>query len=421
MAPKKRLRIGQEANTTPGLVVDPLLNNAGEDNPPTTTLPDSFTIEQTTPVPTPTKGATIPRADIPAPPIAPAPSPGISDRDLRGAIQMLTQLVASQAQRSNVAPTSFSLQGDSFGSRVNRFLQLDPLVFIGTDPGADPQDFIDEMHKTLRVMRATEMEGVELASYRLNGVAYSWFEFLLAEIKAARAVEFETLKQGIKNVWEYHVEFVRLSKYVVHMMPTMEARVRRFVQGLSPLVINEAATTSLNSDMNYGRMVVFAKATEAQKLKLRMEHESSSRARSAGNLGNSFGGGRLAFRGGSSGPSQSYAQSSASAPPSGHGQGSRGSHHHGRLGGQFQQQYKVPCPKCGRRHSGVCYLGMLVCYGCEMRGHIQRECRVSRQGAGRGTAQSSSPTATISSAPPPARGSLAPTGCGTARGGAQSS
>ncbi|XP_070032530.1 uncharacterized protein [Nicotiana tomentosiformis] len=157
------------------------------------------------------------------------------------------------------------------------------------------------------------MEGVELASYHLKGVAYSWFEvwedfreegspparwsefvdafidqFVLAEIKAARAVEFETLKQGSKNVWEYHVEFVCLSKYVVHMMPTMEARVRRFVQGLSPLVINEAARTSLNSDMNYGRMVVFAQATEAQKLKLRMEHESSSRARSAGNLGNSF-------------------------------------------------------------------------------------------------------------------------------------
>ncbi|XP_070036696.1 uncharacterized protein [Nicotiana tomentosiformis] len=151
------------------------------------------------------------------------------------------------------------------------------------------------MHKTLRVMRATETEGVELASYRLKGVAYSWFEmwedsreegipparwsefadafidhFLPAETKADRAVEFETLKQGSRSVWEYHIEFVRLSKYVVHMMSTVEARVRRFVQGLSPLVINEAATAALNFDMNYGRMVAFAQATEAQKLKLRM-------------------------------------------------------------------------------------------------------------------------------------------------------
>ncbi|XP_070041042.1 uncharacterized protein [Nicotiana tomentosiformis] len=56
-----------------------------------------------------------------------------------------------------------------------------------------------------------------------------------------------------------------------------------------------------------------------------------------------------------------------------------------------------------------------------MRGHIQRECRTSHQGTGRGTTQSSSPTTTTSSAPPPARGSPAPTGRGVAMGGAESS
>jgi len=108
---------------------------------------------------------------------------------------------------------------------VNKFLQLDPPVFTGADPEEDPQDFIDEMHKTLRVMHATETEGVELASYRLKGVAYSWFElweesreegspptrwgeftdafmdhFLPAKTKAARAAEFESVKQGSMNV-----------------------------------------------------------------------------------------------------------------------------------------------------------------------------------------------------------------------------
>ncbi|XP_070034824.1 uncharacterized protein [Nicotiana tomentosiformis] len=42
----------------------------------------------------------------------------------------------------------------------------------------------------------------------------------------------------------------------------MENRVRRFVQGLSPLVINEATTAALNSDMNYGKIVAFAQDTE---------------------------------------------------------------------------------------------------------------------------------------------------------------
>ncbi|XP_070045132.1 uncharacterized protein [Nicotiana tomentosiformis] len=64
-------------------------------------------------------------------------------------------------------------------------------------------------------------------------------------------------------------------------------------------------------------MVAFTQATENRKLKNRMEREGSSKARSVGNLGVLFGGSRSAFRGGSSGPSQSFAQSSASAPPLG--------------------------------------------------------------------------------------------------------
>ncbi|XP_070046709.1 uncharacterized protein [Nicotiana tomentosiformis] len=44
------------------------------------------------------------------------------------------------------------------------------------------------------------------------------------------------------------MDFARPSKYAALMLPTVEARVHRFVQGLSPLVINEAATDALNLD-----------------------------------------------------------------------------------------------------------------------------------------------------------------------------
>nr|XP_009803073.1 PREDICTED: uncharacterized protein LOC104248504 [Nicotiana sylvestris] len=174
------------------------------------------------------------------------------------------------------------------------------------------------MYKTLQVMKATETEGVKLASYKLRGPAHSWFEmledshrdgsplarwnefvdafmdhFLPAETMAARATEFEILKLGNMSVWEYHMEFVRLSKYVPQLVSTMDVRGRRFVQGLSPLV-----------------------ATEARKLKIRAERESNSRDRSAGHSRG------LPVQGrGPIGPSQSYAQSSSSAPPSGMGRG----------------------------------------------------------------------------------------------------
>ncbi|XP_070039739.1 uncharacterized protein [Nicotiana tomentosiformis] len=220
------------------------------------------------------------------------------------------------------------------------------------------------MHKTLRVMHAIETYGVELASYRLKGVAYSWFElweesreegsspvrwgeftdafmdhFLPAETKAAHAAEFKSLKQGSMNVWEYHIEFAHLSKYAIHTLPTMEARVRWFVQGLSPLVMNEASTTALNSDMNYGKMVAFSQATETHKLKSRMERQSSSKARSANNFGGSSGGGggRSAFKGVSSGPSQSFAQYLMGAQSSRPSQGNRGPHQQGRPDRRIQK------------------------------------------------------------------------------------
>uniref|UniRef100_A0A1U7WSG0 Uncharacterized protein LOC104226796 n=1 Tax=Nicotiana sylvestris TaxID=4096 RepID=A0A1U7WSG0_NICSY len=127
-----------------------------------------------------------------------------------------------------------------------------------------------------------------------------------------------------------------------------------------------------------------------------MEIEGSIKAQSTGNIEESLGGGRSAFSRGSSGPSQSISQSSASAPPLGRSQqqlsrfrpnqGSRGSHQRGRSGERSQQQ-RSPCPRCGKMHSGICYLELPICYG----------------------------------SPSPARCTLVPAGRGVARGGVQSS
>nr|XP_009769604.1 PREDICTED: uncharacterized protein LOC104220430 [Nicotiana sylvestris] len=213
-------------------------------------------------------------------------------------------------------------------------------------------------------------------------MAYSWFEFwedsreegcpsarwsefadafidhfLPAETRAAREAEFENLKQGNKIMWEYHMEFARLFKYAIHMFPTMEAR-----------------------------MVAFAQATENRKLKNKMEKEGNSKARSTGNMGESLG------------PSQQQWSRFRL------GQGNRGSHQWGQLGERFQKQQRSPCSRCGKMHSGICYMELPICYGCGMRGHIQRHCRVSRQGPGRGTAQPASPAVATSSSPSPSRG-----------------
>ncbi|XP_070045403.1 uncharacterized protein [Nicotiana tomentosiformis] len=167
--------------------------------------------------------------------------------------------------------------------------------------------------------------------------------------------------------------------------------------------------------------MAFAQATETRKLKNRMEHQSSSKTRSTGNFGGSSdgAGGRSAFRGGSSGPSQSFAQSSMGVQSSGPSQGKKGPHQQGRPDRRFQQ-WRFSCPKCGRIHFGSCFMDLPVCFGCGVRGHILRDCRSSRRIIGRDVAKPANSIATISTTPP-ARGTPAPTWCGAARDGAQNS
>ncbi|XP_070004821.1 uncharacterized protein [Nicotiana sylvestris] len=141
----------------------------------------------------------------------------------------------------------------------------------------------------------------------------------------------------------------------------MGDRVRRFVQGLSPLVVNEAATSALHSDMNYGKIVGFAQATEARKLKIRAERESNNRARLVDHQGDQF-----------------------------------------RQGVHQGHPSHILSPQQAHRHL----------YG--VRGHIQRDCHAPRQGTGRGFAQPSGSSAATSSARPPA-----PAGHGAIRGGAR--
>ncbi|XP_070046686.1 uncharacterized protein [Nicotiana tomentosiformis] len=117
------------------------------------------------------------------------------------------------------------------------------------------------------------------------------YHFLTIETRATSATEFENLKQGSMSVWDYHMRFADLSKDASYMMPTMEARVRRYVQGLSHFVINEAATVAVNFVMNNGKMVAFSQTIETRKLKNIMEREGNKKSRSTGNFGGSSNGG----------------------------------------------------------------------------------------------------------------------------------
>ncbi|XP_070003219.1 uncharacterized protein [Nicotiana sylvestris] len=208
---------------------------------------------------------------------------------MRDVVQLLTRLVAAQARRQQAG---ICHTDRSVSARVRNFINLDPPVFTGADPNEDPQVFIDRVQRTLRVMKATKTESVELASYRLRDVAVNWYEswelskgenahpaaweefieavfrhYLPPELRRARVDRFLTLRQGNMSVQEYCIQFDSLSRYAPTIVSKTEDRVYRFVMGLEPYLLNDCMSVSLHPDMDISRIQAYAQGVEERKQK----------------------------------------------------------------------------------------------------------------------------------------------------------
>lgn len=73
------------------------------------------------------------------------------DMDMQSVVQLLTQLVASQAQCHTPGTSDRAIN-----MRVQDFINLNSPVFTETNPNTDPQNVLDHMQQTLRVMHATD-------------------------------------------------------------------------------------------------------------------------------------------------------------------------------------------------------------------------------------------------------------------------
>ncbi|XP_070011685.1 uncharacterized protein [Nicotiana sylvestris] len=240
---------------------------------------------------------------------------------MRSAVQLLTRIVASQAQHQTLGIADMSVS-----ARVRDFINLDPPVFTGVDPNADPQDFLDLMQWTLQIIHATDVESVEFTSYRLRDVAVTWYEtwkqtrgpnvppvtwkefseaflqqYLPIELRRARRDRFLHLEQGNMSVREYSMQFNSLARYAPTIVADMSDRVHQFVSGLGAHLINECTTASLNQGMDIARIQAYAQGLEDRKRQLRAnrEHDRGQQKRAwfAGNTGEFQGGFRPQFPG----------------------------------------------------------------------------------------------------------------------------
>ncbi|XP_070010562.1 uncharacterized protein [Nicotiana sylvestris] len=342
--------------------------------------------------------------------------------DVRGAIQLLTQIVANQAQRQGTSDVH-----KTGSSRSREFLNMKPPIFIGSKKEKDPQNFIDEVQKIFRVMHATDTEAAELVAYQLKDVANMWYEtweesrwedadpatwkdfadaflehFLPIEVLEAKALEFERLRHNDMSVNEYYLKFVTLAKYAPEMVREMRARVRRFVLGLSDDLFDDANIAAQNNDMTITKMVAFVQGNEdrlkeEERLWREKEREFIKRAKSTGNFnhgGSQAGGNRQFFKKSKLGPTPS----SASAPVL-RSKFNKKKQNFRTADSQSQASvgYRVPgypiCNTCGKRHSGLCRLGTNGCFGCGQQGHFLRDCPSAKQNNGGNAAQSTNSAA----------------------------
>ncbi|XP_070046279.1 uncharacterized protein [Nicotiana tomentosiformis] len=244
---------------------------------------------------------------------------------------------------------------------VHDFINLDPPVFTRADPNEDPHVFIDRMHRTLRVMKATTTELVELASCRLRDVAINW--------------------------------------YAPTIVAKMEDRVHWFMMGLEPHLLNDCMLVSVHPGTDISHIQAYAQGVEERGQRQQYPRYSAQPSASAPPQ---FAGRRF-DRSPYSGPSQSF--------------GAFSSQYRGE---SSQMRPPLPrCAQCGKQHVGQCLVGLGICYTYGYPSHVMRDCPT--RGGACIVQPARSITSSSSSVHPPRQGSQALAGRGRGRSGASSS
>ena len=52
---------------------------------------------------------------------------------------------------------------------------MNPPIFLGSQVGEDPQEFVDEVYKIVHAMGVTSRETADLSSYHLKDMAQGWY------------------------------------------------------------------------------------------------------------------------------------------------------------------------------------------------------------------------------------------------------
>ena len=81
---------------------------------------------------------------------------------------MTTKVNLNMVPRVNVVKSNMT-------SRFRDFVRMNPLMFLGSKVGDDPQKIFDCVYMMLSAMGVTYRDKVELCSYQLRNVSRIWY------------------------------------------------------------------------------------------------------------------------------------------------------------------------------------------------------------------------------------------------------
>uniref|UniRef100_A0A1U7WHU4 Uncharacterized protein LOC104226524 n=1 Tax=Nicotiana sylvestris TaxID=4096 RepID=A0A1U7WHU4_NICSY len=296
---------------------------------------------------------------------------------------------APQATLQTQAPA----QTQPFGNKevsLHEFLKLKSPKLTGSDNSADSQGFLDGTLKALRALGCSSERAVELAAYKLEDMANTWYETVLLGRDFERLVQTPDM-----DVSTYNTKFCKLAIYAPHLVPTKEARVQRFVDGLVGRLYTAVAPHM--KTLSYSDVVNLARKIENKG----REERAASDLRKKAKIGGAFSGGFSENRrAGNQGQQQQQGSqtgthmSSQSTYKPHYRQGNRGPSSSGhRNSGQIYATTPV-CQTCGRSHLGQCRVLTGECFWCVQLGHHLRDFPQPSRNFNQTSIQSAAPTQT---------------------------
>ncbi|XP_043809696.1 uncharacterized protein LOC122723036 [Manihot esculenta] len=197
----------------------------------------------------------------PSEPIEPAVAPAPHGEDRPGQDAFLQQLADMFRRVSGAAPqvpppVAVPMQAPA-RPPIDKLRKYGAMEFKGRreDDAPAAEYWLQSTERVLQQLQCTPPDSVACAVALLQEEAYQWWDttsqtvqseqrtwkFFLAEFRKKyigdlymdeKKREFLYLRQGRMTVSEYEKDFIRLSKYAQEMVPTEEAKCKKFEQGL---------------------------------------------------------------------------------------------------------------------------------------------------------------------------------------------